>query len=135
MRTLKTALFVLLFAAASVFAQEAKEQQLPDFKLTFTGGDTKVVFVALQTITLQGKEAGAFMLIQDSFKPHLEKIVAGEIADDATYSITLPANVANALYVFVNRATVTATNAERFINFKKTIEAEAKRITDSLEKI
>ncbi len=126
----------LFIASSFAFAQgeNAEAPKVPDFKMSFTGGDTKVVFTALQDIQIMGKEAPAFMLIQETFKPHLEKIVAGEIEDDAPYSIEMPAGVANALYIFVNRANVTAVNAERFVNFKKVITDEAKRINDSMPK-
>lgn len=135
MKYLKIAVLAVLFAASNLFAQEAtQEVKVPDFNLTFNAANTKVVFIALQEIDLKGKEAGAYMTIQEQFQPHLEKIVNKELADDDSYSITLPANVANALYVFVNRCNVTALNAERLIEFKKEIEREAKRITDSMPK-
>ena len=137
MKTVKIALIAIILATTCAFAQDKNAEakvEIPDFNLTFNCGDTYVIFLALSEIQILGKEAAVYLKVQELFAPELAKITAGESKAEDSFSITLPANMANALYTFVNRATVSAKNAERFVNFKKVIEAEAKKISDELEK-
>ncbi len=136
MKTVKIAIMALFIATSFAMAQgeNAEAPKVPDFKMTFSVLDTRVIFAALQEIQLVGKEAPAYMIVQDTFKPHLEKIASGELKNEDSYTIEMPAGVANALFAFVNRTNVAGANAERLVSFKKVITEEAQRISDSMPK-
>lgn len=126
--------FILLFfavaASLTLQAQTIQNQktQSPNLKPNIVVGDLVFAIQTLNNINIQGAEVDAFLAVKDQFKPALKKIQEQNMKMDQEIEVEVPLQIANNFLQFLQRATFSGSQAERYKRLQESFIAAAEKI-------